>query len=244
MIPRHFVSHRIVATVLLLGASMTGCTKEEYDEAYYAKAHTVTLLPKETKDPKATSPIPPYYHLQVAQGYLSSSVTQHSSLVIEALYPTMEHFTKTRREAWYTKTPKGEWGQHVKDVLRIFLEYGVTAENDEGASRFRFVERQRDEKYLEIIPARKELAQKIPTLRVYQGRQNAFGAHYVFRQADGRTVVVKCDSICTGHTTWKSKLKIHYHFPEARLPEMTEVDLAVNRLIDSFQPTLITQQGR
>jgi hypothetical protein len=228
-------------TLLLLGAPVSGCTKEEYDEAHYTKVHTIVLLPKETKDPNAAPPVPPYYQLKVPRGYLSNDTTQHTSFVFEPLYPSMEHFTPARREAWYTKTPKGDWGQQVKDVLRIFVEYWTTIGNDEGALRVDSLERQREAGYLEVVPAPKVITSAIPTLRVYQGRQNRLGTHYVFRQVDGRTVAVKCDMECTGHTTWNSKLRVHYRFPEARLSQMAEIDLAVNRLLDSFNPILIAQ---
>lgn len=220
---------------------MTGCAKEEYDDAYYAKVHTITLLPKETKDPRVVPPQPPYYQLQVARGYLSNSTTQYTSFEFNPLYPSMEHFSPSRRETWYTKTPNGEWGPHVKDVLRVFVEYWPTGENDEGAISFRFVKQQHQKKEFEVLPSSNEFSRKISGLRIYRSVKNVSWKYYIFQQSDGRTVAVKCDLECTGHTTWKDRFRLRYRFPETRLSEMAAIDTTVNILIDSFQPKLIEQ---
>jgi|GEM_PF-6435758 len=217
---------------------MSAYSTEDYDDAYYAKVQTIAVLPKETADPKATPPVPPYFQMQVARGYLSSRVTQYTSFEFDALYPTMEHFSRSRIEAWYTKTPIGRWGPHVKDVLRIFVEYRVTGENDEGAVFLNSLT-QHKKKDIDLVTPPTELLQKIPTLHIYQNPKNTLDRHYVFRQPDGRTVVVMCGLGCTGRTTWKGKLKLHYIFPEVRFSEMAEIDTAVNKLIDSFQPIQI-----
>lgn len=229
---------------------MIGCTNETYDDAYYAKVHTVTLLPEETKDLKASPPPPPYYQFQIARGYVSGgSLPQSTLLVVEALYPSMERFSPSRREAWYTKTPSGEWGPHVEDVLRIFVEYWLSGENDGTVGIIRRIEHEVDSQGRKTFidaPVPHDLSKNGSTLKFYLDRSDKDGedGYYIFRQGE-RTVAVSCLPIlqCRAVTTWRGKLRVHYRFHSNRLSEMAEIDRAVNALIDTFHPTLI-QPGR
>lgn len=234
--------YRLFATVLLLGAPMTGCTNQEYDDAYYAKVHTVTLLPKETKDPKATPPKPPFYEFKVAQGYLGggSLVRQTVFAEFRALYPGMQRFTPSMREAWYPKS-----GGENFDVLKIVIRFGVNDPSDITSSITHRYEQGLKNGNNIIVEPSLELIKKIPSIRYFReqqaGKQNY--DRYVFRQADGRTVTVDClyVHLCHSFTTWKGKLEVEYYFNRSRFIEMADIDLAVNRLLDSFQPTLIGQ---
>lgn len=243
-------SRILTGALFLLGVPLIGCAAEKYDDAYYAKVHTVRLLPEETKDLKASPPQPPYYQFQIARGYVGGdSLPQSTLLLVEALYPSMERFSLSRREAWYTKTPNGEWGPHVEDVLDIFVKYWLSGENDGTVGIIRRIEREVDSQGRKTFvgaPVPHDLSKNVSTLKFYQYGFNKDGMdrHYIFRQGE-RTAAVSCLPImqCKAVTTWKGKLRVHYRFHSNRLSEMAEIDTAVNTLIDSFHPTLI-QQGR
>jgi len=221
---------------------MTGCGKEEYDNAYYMKMQTVILVPERSETTNAQARPQARYKLQAAQGYLGggSMVPETKFLEFKALYPKMDYFRPELRALWYEKNANGKWGPEADDVLRIFVTYRDSGGNDEVKETFNFIEKQLQQKQLEAatVPSR-ELAQRIPGLHFYRSAKNSDWFYYAFTSADGRKVVVTCKLGCTGYTTWQNKLRIRYQFPENRLSEISEIDLAVNRLIDSFQPTLI-----
>lgn len=222
---------------------MTGCADEQHDDAYYAKVHTVTLLPKETKDPRAMPPLPPYYQFQIARGYVSGgSLPQSTLLEIKALYPGLRRFTPLLREVWYPKT-----GGTSFDVVKIFVRYSLDGQNNvTPAVVGRYEQGVKDGRYLNIQPP-EELSRKIPSIRYFRGAKDEEknDEHYAFRQPDGRVVTIDCLYVnqCHSFSTWHGKLGIEYYFNRARVVEMAEIDSAVNKLIDSFQPTLI-QQGK
>jgi len=228
----------LIFTLLLGIGSMMSCKGKdevEYNDAFYAKALTIKLLPKDVNTSKTPLSQLPYYQFQLNRGYLSNKSTEYSSFEFNALYPGMSHFSRSNQETWF---PEGRDKPINPDRLRIFVEFRLAGGNDEGLEVARFVERQvKDGKF--EIETNSNQVEKVTKLRTFRNAERKSSKYYIFVQQDGRIVAVKCDLGCTGHTTWEGKIRIHYIFPEARLSEMVDVDLAVNRLVNSFMPTLI-----
>lgn len=245
--PSQEVTPKIRATsifaviLLILVAPTAGCTSEEYDDAYYAKVLTVTLLPKETKDPKATPPAPPYYRLQAARGFMGggSLVSQTTFAEFRALYPGMERFTPNMRKVWYPDT-----GGKGLDAMRIFVRFSNRNSVDIVAGFVHRMENGVKEGHFLVIRPSTELLSKISGIRHFRDQKNQNYDRYVYFQSDGRTVAVEClyEHLCGGFSTWRNKLEVEYFFNRARVLEMSEIDLAVNRLIESFSPTLIKER--
>jgi hypothetical protein len=187
---RTALSGFVALALFVVGLLMSACMQREYNDAYYAEVRTVILLPVETKDPKATPPRPPYYQFQAARGYASEGNFQQTTFLrVEALYPGMQRFSPSRREAWYPKS-----GGVSFDVTKIFVRYSVSRQNDITAAIISRYKKSVNEGYYLVGRPPEELARKVPSIRYFRSvRTTESGnGHYVFHQPGGRTVVVDC----------------------------------------------------
>jgi hypothetical protein len=213
-----------------------------YDDNYYATVVPVTLLGADSANesglPATNQHSVQGWQLHVRNGYLMGDSRPTQLLGLVFLYPSMDFFRPSIRQAWFKKSPGEKWGPTVK----VFLGNEARVAKL-GDAALRSIQAQIGRTYLPADPPAR-LMQVIPTIRAYRDvRADSRSAEdrlsYVFTQSDGRTVVTECYLNCVAQSSWRGDLAVEYQFSVSRMFEMVDVDNAVDHLISTLNPTPI-----
>ena len=181
----------------------------------------------------------PLVRLSIPSNYLINDAEKGVGQV-KAAYPDMVSFSSKSKARFYDEN-----GKASKDTVRIFFQIlkqnNLSEENvnvnDQGL--YIFDKLQKFEDPILVDNPRYFIQSKF--IKTYVKQAGAGAETYVITHNSGRIAVVNCvyKNICKGNTSWNGHVSVNYRFHRKHLPEIVELDTAVFKLFNSFNPKLL-----
>jgi len=189
----------------------------------------------------------PLYKLFIPSEYKTIYVDNTKTHVtLKAAYPGMVGFSPEIKHRFYTE--RGTWGpDRVNIFISLYPEYenpDREFRNRNDAGRFALESLSRNPNF-KPVPTPETIKQP-EKIRTFQntGSHRQDSNTYVITQSDGRMSLVSCrlTEVCKSSTTWEGKIAVTYQFLINNFENMVDLDHSVVELLNTFNPTLLTDK--